>query len=148
MITEKYTTPATPKWLGYALQSLVFMSGHHKGHCASNEIAGHMCSEATLTRRVLSRLVKAGIVEAREGRDGGYALSKHPKDVTFADVYRAIQMVEPLYAGLLETTSSGPFATETREMFTEVINESEQQLIRVLEQHTIADLIAKINKEN
>ncbi|XID95561.1 RrF2 family transcriptional regulator [Paenibacillaceae bacterium WGS1546] len=147
MIAEKYTPTATPKWLGYALQSLVFMSGQQKEHCASNEIAEHVCSEATLTRRVLSRLVKAGIVEAREGRDGGYALSRKPEDITFADVYRAIQMVEPLYAGLLDTTTSGPFAAETREMFAEVINESERQLVQVLERHTIADLILKINQE-
>ncbi|GAA0361116.1 RrF2 family transcriptional regulator [Bacillus horti] len=147
MITEKYTPTATPKWLGYALQSLVFMSGQQKEHCASSEIAENVCSEATLTRRVLSRLVKAGIVEAREGRDGGYALSRKPEDISFADVYKAIQMVEPLYTGLLDTTKGGPFETETRDMFTEVINESERQLILVLERHTIADLIQKINQE-
>ncbi|WP_036717426.1 RrF2 family transcriptional regulator [Paenibacillus harenae] len=141
MITEKYTGTATPKWFGYALQSLVFMSGYRNERCASNEIAGNVCGEPTLMRRILSRLVKAGIVEAREGRDGGYALSRAPEDITFADVYRAIQMVEPLYAGLLGTTKNGPFAEEARKMFTKVISESEDQLMRVLERHTIAELI-------
>jgi len=147
MIEEKLPGTATPKWFGHALKSLVFLS-HSGNRCPSGEIAGHVCTETTLMRRVLARLVKAGIVEAREGRDGGYALAKSPESITYADVYRAIQMTEPLYAGLLDTASGGPFADELRNAFEELVSESEERLLQVLERHTIAELLAKTGSIN
>jgi Rrf2 family transcriptional repressor of oqxAB len=141
---DKQVGVATPKWFGLALQSLVFLAKNEE-RCPSVQIAGHLCSEATLLRRILARLAKANIVEAREGRDGGYYLIKSVETITFADVYRAIQMADPLFSGLLETTIDSPFEDIMQSAFTEVIHDSEARILEVLEQHTIAELLQKID---
>ncbi|MEI7026931.1 RrF2 family transcriptional regulator [Paenibacillus sp. y28] len=142
MSMEKNQVAATPRWFGFALQSLVFLANSTcpESRCPSGEIADHVCSEATLMRRILARLARAGIVEAREGRDGGYYLSKAPETITFADVYRAVQMTEPLFSGMLETTSEGPLSAEFNLAFQELADEAEAHLLQLLEKRTIADL--------
>ncbi|MFC1511731.1 RrF2 family transcriptional regulator [Candidatus Latescibacterota bacterium] len=47
-------------------------------------------SEAHLAK-VLSRLVRAGIVTATRGPSGGYRLAKRADDITLHDIYRAVE---------------------------------------------------------
>lgn len=146
MKNEKCGGAATPRWFGYALQSLVYLSHHacNQSRCPSGEIALKICTEATLTRRILALLAKADIVEAREGRDGGYALRKSPDTITLAEVYRALHIVDPLFSGMMDTANDGAIGTEVKPVFMEVVRESEKRLMDVLERRTIADLIRDV----
>lgn len=42
------------------------------------------------TYRILRKLMFAGLVDSIRGPQGGYVLSKDPKDITLYDVYKAI----------------------------------------------------------
>ena len=54
-----------------AVHALVCLS--HSGRSLSSEaLAENICTNPTRVRRVQAVLKKAGIVEAREGLDGGY----------------------------------------------------------------------------
>ncbi|MBB6673252.1 RrF2 family transcriptional regulator [Cohnella nanjingensis] len=146
MATERCGGVATPRWFGFALQSLVYLAHHADNgtRCPSGEIAGKCYTEATLMRRILARLARAQIVEAREGRDGGYFLKKPPSEITLAEVYRALEMTDPLYAGMMDTASCGPIGQEMRDAFTEVVQQSEQMMMEQLGRKTIADLIRQV----
>lgn len=69
MKKAKHTCPSNSKAFGLALQALVFMSDSPNRHPSTN-IADHLCSEATLIRRILAKLAQENILEVREGRDG------------------------------------------------------------------------------
>ena len=54
-----------------AVHALVCLS--HSGRSLSSEaLAENICTNPTRVRRVLAGLKKAGMVETREGLDGGY----------------------------------------------------------------------------
>ena len=60
-----------------AVHALVCLS--HSGRSLSSEaLAENICTNPTRVRRVLTGLKKAGMVETREGLDGGYRLCTDP----------------------------------------------------------------------
>jgi len=63
-----------------AVHALVCLS--HSGRSLSSEaLAENICTNPTRVRRVLAGLKKAGMVETREGLDGGYRLTADPEAV-------------------------------------------------------------------
>ena len=62
-----------------AVHALVCLS--HSGRSLSSEaLAENICTNPTRVRRVLAGLKKAGMVETREGLDGGYRLTADPRN--------------------------------------------------------------------
>ena len=60
-----------------AVHALVCLS--HSGRSLSSEaLAENICTNPTRVRRVMAGLKKAGMVETREGLDGGYRLTADP----------------------------------------------------------------------
>jgi len=95
-------------------------------------------------RRILARLARANIVEAREGRDGGYFLRKPPETITLAEVYRALEMSEPLCTGLMDTASDGMIGMEIKGAFSGIMKETEQLMMTLLEKRTVGDLVKEV----
>jgi Rrf2 family protein len=136
--------PVNPSWFVVALQILLIIERYDRGKaCSSGELAEQLHSHAVFLRRVFSYLVRAGIAEAREGRDGGYLLSRPAEQITLAEVYRALQ-------------SSGGGATMPFELprgltleanlcaaFGEIGAEIETGILKTLERYTLADLVQR-----
>ena len=72
-----------------AVHALVCLS--HSGRSLSSEaLAENICTNPTRVRRVMAGLKKAGIVETREGLDGGYRLCTDPAALSLRQVAEAI----------------------------------------------------------
>ena len=72
-----------------AVHALVCLS--HSGRSLSSEaLAENICTNPTRVRRVLAGLKKAGMVETREGLDGGYRLTADPATLTLRQVAEAV----------------------------------------------------------
>ena len=72
-----------------AVHALVCLS--HSGRSLSSEaLAENICTNPTRVRRVMARLKKAGMVETREGLDGGYRLTADPAALTLRQVAEAV----------------------------------------------------------
>lgn len=145
MEMRKKESNSNPKWFGYALQGLVFLATHDQNVCPSGQMAAHLEAQATMMRRIMAPLAKANLVEAKEGRDGGYRLAKSANQITLADVYLAVQMAEPLSLGLLESTSDGLFGKEMHATFMDIVMDIEEVVVESLRRRTIADLIHNID---
>ncbi|MFR1786107.1 MAG: Rrf2 family transcriptional regulator [Ruthenibacterium lactatiformans] len=71
-----------------AVHALVCLS--HSGRSLSSEaLAENICTNPTRVRRVMAGL-KAGMVETREGLDGGYRLTADPASLTLRQVAEAV----------------------------------------------------------
>jgi Rrf2 family transcriptional regulator, repressor of oqxAB len=81
-------SPIGPAWFWVAVQALVVLSEAERA-CPSTTIAQDLNTHAVFLRRVMAQLVRAEIVEAREGRDGGYRLARPAGQITLADVFTA-----------------------------------------------------------
>jgi Rrf2 family transcriptional repressor of oqxAB len=135
-----------PKWFGLALQALVILSKDNVQTCPSAELAVYLQSEATLLRRILATLVKGDILETREGRDGGYRLRRDPNTITLAEIYTVLQVTDPLFFGIKETTGTHTFGREMKSIFCELTEEMDRSLLELLGRHTIGQLAARVNQ--
>ena len=57
----------------------------------SAETAGSVSTNPVVIRRLLSALVKARLVSAQKGANGGFALASTPTNISLLDVYRAVE---------------------------------------------------------
>ena len=72
-----------------AVHALVCLS--HSGRSLSSEaLAENICTNSTRVRRVMAGLKKAGMVETREGSDGGYRLCADPATLSLRQVAEAV----------------------------------------------------------
>ena len=91
-----------------AVHALVCLS--HSGRSLSSEaLAENICTNPTRVRRVLAGLKKAGMVETREGLDGGYRLTADPATLTLRQVAEAINT---RFVDCAWHSSSPPFSTD------------------------------------
>ncbi|MFI5272610.1 MAG: RrF2 family transcriptional regulator [Ktedonobacterales bacterium] len=124
-----------------AVQTLVYLARARDDVCPSAEIAGRLGAHAVYLRRVVAQLVRAGLVEAREGRDGGYRLARPADHITLADVFRALQ---PSTA--CDTKEAAPrrgpmLDPGMQAALSRVMGQAERRALDVMQQHTLADLV-------
>jgi Rrf2 family transcriptional regulator, repressor of oqxAB len=146
MNPEKCIGSHHPKWFGLALQALVILSKDNIQTCPSAELAVHLQSEATLLRRIMATLVKGGILDTREGRDGGYRLRRNPHEITLAEVYTVLQVGDPLSFGIKETTGTHTFGKEMKSIFCEITDEMDRSLLEVLGRYTIGQIAERAHE--
>lgn len=131
---------AQVKRFGYGLQALILLASERE-QASSSEMAHKISCEPTALRKILSRLTEAGIIEVKQGRGGGYRLAKQPGAITLADVYRSVHEEEPLWDGMLETTSDDLFGSRVRGQFDKIMSDIQLQVSRVLQSYTLADMV-------
>ena len=78
-----------------ALHALVILARYPEG-VTSAFVAASVNTHAVFLRRVLRHLIDAGLVEAREGRGGGYRLARAPERINLAEVYHLMEPDGPL----------------------------------------------------
>ena len=70
---------------------LTVLKEQQRGDGIDNEaLAENICTNPTRVRRVLAGLKKAGMVETREGLDGGYRLTADPATLSLRQVAEAV----------------------------------------------------------
>lgn len=127
-------------WFPVAVQALVVIAGTD-GLCSSHTMAQDLKAHAVFVRRVLAQLARAGIVQAREGREGGYRLARSATQITLAEIYGAVKQGE----AQVETGCSGSVNERVQIVLDEVGAEAEQLLLTSLGQHTLASVIERMN---
>ncbi len=75
----------------YALIAVKHLALHRDQHaCSACEIAEEYGISTTLMAKVLQKLAKDGLVQARHGASGGYQLSRDPGHLSALEVISAI----------------------------------------------------------
>lgn len=134
-----------PPRFGVAVHILVWLA-RTEGICPSTEIASQLQSHSTFLRRVLAPLVKAGIVEAREGRVGGYFLGRSADSITLGEVYTAVKATA---TQATEEPNGDPDCGTAGEQLDlalgVILDQAEEQVVDFLNRFTIADLALKVD---
>ncbi|CAG7636821.1 RrF2 family transcriptional regulator [Paenibacillus allorhizosphaerae] len=89
----------------------------------------------TYLSKILTRLVKAGMIESVSGVNGGYRLSRTKDDITFLDIIHAIEGTASLF--------ECDFVHGTECSIQAVMKEAEEKMERHLQQTKLADLAQK-----
>ena len=134
--------PINPGWLAIAVQVLIFLSRSDET-CPSSRMAGQIGAHAVFLRRILALLARANLVEAYEGREGGYRLARPPATITLAAVYHALQAAGNEGLIPLEPARGPALEPGLRLVFAEIGREFEETMLTLLERYTLADILGR-----
>ncbi|HVZ86876.1 MAG TPA: Rrf2 family transcriptional regulator [Polyangia bacterium] len=125
----------------YAIRALYDIAFHGRGQAAqAKEIAERQTIPLRFLEQILQDLRRGGLIEARRGPRGGYALARPAGEISLADVLRAVR--GPLEA-LLGVEGEGAEEQGADDVPALVWSEVGGRLIDVLEQSTLADFVAR-----
>jgi Rrf2 family transcriptional regulator, repressor of oqxAB len=122
-----------------AVHALALLA-HDEDGAPSEYLAGSVNTHAVFLRRVLRRLAAAGLIEAREGRGGGYRLARPPTTVTLAEVYRVMEPDGPLTPSPCEPNGKCPVGAGMRAAFDQTAAAARAGVEAALAAQTVADV--------
>ncbi len=128
-------------WFSMSVHALALLALAKQDGYSSSYIAGSVNTHAVFLRKVLKRLVEVGIVETREGRDGGYRLVRAPEDITLAEVYQSLQLDSALAQSSAEPNPACPVGSGMPLAFCEISDAVEASILQTLGHYTIAQLV-------
>ena len=78
--------------LEYACRALAQLAKHHGAHTITrlDELAQREAVSANFLVQILNDLRRAGLVESKRGKEGGYLLAKEPGAITLKEIIDAI----------------------------------------------------------
>jgi Rrf2 family protein len=120
-----------------AVHALALLAQSEDGH-PSAYLAGSVNTHAVFLRRVLRQLASAGLIEAREGRGGGYRLMRPAGAITLAEVYRIMEPEGPLLPSPCEPNVKCPVGAGMRAAYEPVTAAARAGLEGALAQMTVA----------
>ncbi|MBE9914825.1 Rrf2 family transcriptional regulator [Paenibacillus donghaensis] len=120
-----------------ATLNVILLLAMHQGTLTSAEMSRQMNVHAAYLRHIVSPLLRQGLLEAKEGRDGGYKLRLPPCQVSLADVYEAAEMGKKKQNGMeAEWTGSA------NEVLDQVAAEIDICQMTCLRKYMISDVMA------
>ncbi len=127
-----------------AVHALVFLN--HKGGCLSSEkIAENVCTNPATVRKVLAKLKKTGLIETKEGVEGGSCFIKNPERVTLAQVCRSMEEIPVTVSKRTGYQDPGCLlASGMADVMADIYKNMNEQCMKYLEKTTIADIERKI----
>lgn len=118
----------------YALHTMLYFVALPLGKIVGvQQLAEVQALSPTYLSKILTKLVKAGLIESTPGTHGGYKLTKNKEDLSFLDVIHAIEGTASLFhcgAGLQHDAC----------LIQHVMLDAEQRLEAYLEQRKLAEL--------
>ena len=123
----------------YAIRALYDLAFHRLGQAAgAKEIAERQKVPLRFLEQILQDLRKAGIVEARRGPRGGYALARQPAQISLAEVLHAVRgPLEEMFG--FDAPANGNGEDVPAAVWTGV----RTQLVDVLERATLQDFVSR-----
>ena len=130
-------------WFAVAVHALVLLARSPES-ATSGFLAGSVNTHATCLRRVLVTLARAGLVEAHEGRDGGYRLARPAAEITLADVYHATVGEPLLRPNPAAANPRCPISVAMSAAFAEIAADAEARFQEALAQRSLADVANQV----
>ena len=107
-------------------------------------LAGSVNTNPVIVRRLLLSLQRARLVETRKGAGSGSRLSRSPGRINLAEVYRAVEAIEPFASPARKANTACPVGHCIRKTLNKVFASAENAMERDLEKTTLAGVIGMI----
>lgn len=130
--------------LTIATHALVWTASHERlggEWTTSEQLAGSVKTNPVVIRRLMTELVKAGLLESARGPGAGWRLSRRPEEITLAQLADALGP-EPAFAmHRNEPSPSCPVAQGIRPALAPVYARVDDAVRRELERTTLAEVL-------
>ncbi|RUS46901.1 Rrf2 family transcriptional regulator [Cohnella sp. AR92] len=86
------------KATNYALHTILYLIAHAPDRAIGvQQLAGHQKVSPTYLSKILTKLVKAGLIESASGANGGYRLKGKIEDISVLDIIHAVEGTASLF---------------------------------------------------
>ena len=127
-----------------AVHVLAVLAYKEGDRVTSAMLAASVNTNPVIVRRLLLSLQRARLVETRKGAGSGSRLSRSPGRINLAEVYRAVEALEPFASPARKANSACPVGHCIRKTLNQVFASAENALERDLEKTTLAGVIGMI----
>ena len=110
----------------------------------SGFLASSVNTNPVIIRRLLLALQQARLVETRKGAGAGSRLSRSPRSIDLAQVYRAVEAPEPFATPARRPNTACPVGHCIRAALENIFASAQNALERDLEQTSLADVIQRV----
>jgi Rrf2 family protein len=110
----------------------------------SQGLAGSVNTNPVVVRRLLLALQRARLVETSKGVGAGSRLSRSPRRINLAEVYRAVEACEPFAPPSRHPNAGCPVGRIMSETLDRIFCSAQAALERELEKTSLADVIEVI----
>ena len=104
-------------------------------------LAGSVNTNPVVIRRLLLSLQKARLVETCKGAGSGSRLTRSPRRINMAEIYRSVEEAEPFATPARTPNEACPVGHCIRETLARVFGSAERAMERDLEKTTLSDVM-------
>ncbi len=110
----------------------------------SETIAKSININPVIVRKLLTKLVKAGLVQSLAGKKGGFALGKSAEKVTLFEILNAVETTEIFAIPKHPTYQVCPVSCHMKDLLSRVFQSTEHAVEEELSKVTLNDLLTQI----
>src|ERR1700690_1181932 len=127
-----------------AVHVLAVLAHREGDRVTSTTLAAGINTHAVIVRRLLLALQRARLVETGKGAGSGSRLSRSPGRINLAQIYRAVEAVEPFARPSRKPTAACPVGHGIRETLDQIFASAEAALERDLGKTTLAGVMVAV----
>jgi Rrf2 family protein len=94
---------------------------------------------------ILRRLNRAGLIETREGINGGMRAAKLPEEISLLDIFEAIEQERPMFQTNIQLRLTGEKPTRVQETIVKTLKNAETAMKDSLRSVTLRDLMNTVH---
>ena len=114
---------------------------------ASDYIAGSININSVLVRKEISELRKAGLIDSKEGKNGGFFLAKNADSINFGELFKIIYPDPILSLAKNTPNPQCPIGKDINEHLAHLYIEAEKALVERLKNYTLKEFCQKFTNK-
>ena len=114
----------------------------------SDFLSGSINVNPVVIRRILQQLTGAGLIEVKRGKGGGISIKKPLDEITFYDIYKAVECVEngELFHFHENPNPECPVGKNIHAVLDDKLNDIQASMENNMKKKTIADVVKTAKK--
>lgn len=94
--------------------------------------------------KIIHSLTVNGIIETKEGKNGGIRLAKSPSQITILEIFNAVERGKPLFQTSFDILAKGKRPDNAKDVIANILGKSEEQMKNTLAKKSIAQLLKEM----
>ena len=127
-----------------AVHALAVLAYNEGDRVTSTLLAESINTHPVMIRRLLLTLQRARLIETCKGAGAGSRLSRSPRRINLAEVYRAVEEAEPFTTPARKPNAACPVGHCMEQTLARIFASAEEALERDLAKTSLADVMAAV----
>jgi Rrf2 family protein len=112
----------------------------------SENLAKSIQTNPTVVRRLVSKLVSAGLIESFKGKSGGIKLAKNPRSILLSDIYEATDHGAPFSAPKKKPVKTCSVSCAMATIFKKLFCDIENAQLEYLKAISLEDIARQVKE--